>query len=154
MEHMWLVPPIVLVAVAAVQRWRMWRHRQSAWKGGGFGMFSEINRNSVAVILSTIGADGTVHDLRVDPGIPPSITCPTDAYLKRWGEDVARGEWLKCGAFAHLRPWYSTTSAEAIARVRITRLWLDFDARTGLYRAEERGTWITEGHTSDRTARG
>jgi hypothetical protein len=142
-QHLWWIPGALLLAVALHQRWRVHSVGQSAWKGGGFGMFSDLHHNSIAAVLWTRNEAGLEVALRIDPTVSRSLMSriPTSGNILRWGREIMRGRWQRCGGLACVQPLYSTERPVTIARVTLQHLWITFDGRRGVYTAEERGTW-------------
>jgi hypothetical protein len=60
-----LVAPLLMIAVAGTQIYLGMRHQLSAWKGGGFGMFSTYDTPGHRVVLVQLHAGGQVHHATV-----------------------------------------------------------------------------------------
>lgn len=140
MSELWWLPPALLMIVFAHHRWRVHSVGQSAWKGGGFGMFSETDRTAIAVVLWAIDNDGVQAPIRLDPGVSQTITTvvPTPSNIVRWGRELAKTDWQRCGDVAHPRPPSSSAPSLMITQVHLRRLWVSFDVRAGEYRTEMR----------------
>ena len=151
MLDLWWIPSLLLVAVAFHHRWKVHSVQQSAWQGGGFGMFSDIERNSFAAVLWVIDDDGREVPIRVDPSVTSTVISriPTAANILRWGREVIRGEWQRCGDLAYPRPTYSTASPLAIRKMTLHYLCVTFEARRGLYTAEERRHFAIDRDTGE-----
>jgi hypothetical protein len=141
MTDFWWVPSAVLLAVASHHRWRVHSIRQSAWKGGGFGMFSEIQRSSIAVVLWVIDGNGDEVPIKIDPSQSQTVmsVIPTPENLLRWGRAVVQSKWQRCGDFAHTRPQYSGAMPLRITKVTLRHLRVNFDSCRGAYTVEECG---------------
>ena len=128
----WL-PALALLIVAAHQRIMVYYKHQSAWKGGGFGMFSEINRHSVVATLIVKEAQGEIA-LRVDqrhrwdPG-----AAPTPENLLRWGKEILLLKWTRVGNHADIYPSPSPEPPLHVLRVTIQHFEIDLDLKLGEY---------------------
>lgn len=130
-----LIPAIVLLVVAIYQRLRVRSVHQSAWKGGGFGMFSDIHRNSIAAVIWARANDGQSEPLTIDPSplfSKPSIV-PTARNIQSWGRELVRAKWQRCGRRAHAFMPYGDGVPLAVLKVTLSHLRIDFDARSGTY---------------------
>jgi hypothetical protein len=130
------VPAALLVAVALHQRRRMHTHDQNAWKGGGFGMFSDIHTGSVTALLSTADAAGVARDLFLElpAGARPSIV-PTERNLRSWADEIITSRWTDHGGRAVLDREGDANKSLTVRRVIVRFARLDFDRRTGTHRA-------------------
>lgn len=139
---MWLVPSIVLVAIAIHHRWRMLTCHQGSWKGGGFAMFSDIPRNMVTLEILVDNEDGerATRSLPVQTGdgelerlFDRASHIPTERNLLAVARRAARMQWTACGEIAH--PTGVGQRPLEFESVRITHYRWDFDARRGVYSA-------------------
>jgi hypothetical protein len=139
MTMVWWIPALLLVLVAMHQRWRMASVHQSAWKGGGFGMFSDIQRCSVAAVAWVREDDYRLTPLRLDPSAPlAKVThIPTARNIRQWGEELAAVQWQRCGQTAHELAPGSGDEAALLEKITLHRLEIDFDGRHGMYAATE-----------------
>lgn len=133
---LWMVPPLMLLLVAAHQRWRVRTIGQTAWKGGGFAVFSDIDRNSIGATLWVRESDG-IRACQIEACPPQSraTNVPTDENILRWGREIAKTRWQTCGGTAH--PWLPSTNVAPVVtdRIELRRLSIDFDGRAGAYTA-------------------
>jgi hypothetical protein len=82
------LPPVLLVAVAGTQITLSQTRLLVPWKGGGFGMFSSVDREGNRIIRAFLIADGreqpvgldTIDDDLARP-IAQARACPTSARL-------------------------------------------------------------------------
>jgi hypothetical protein len=60
-----LLAPVLMLAVAGTQIYLGMRHQLSAWKGGGFGMFSTYDSPGLRLVLIQLHGGGQVHPATV-----------------------------------------------------------------------------------------
>lgn len=135
----WVATPVLLVAVAIHHLWRVRSIDQSAWKGGGFGMFSEPPRCSLATTLWIATPEGAVESIDVDPQSVSLrlLWVPSERSVRRWANAVAIGKWVRAGEWAQRCSATGTESPLNIQSVCVRHLRLDFDGRVGAYTARE-----------------
>jgi len=139
---MWAIPLIILVLVAIHHRWRVRRHSQSSWKGGGFAMFTEIERNSDLTELSVKTTGGSPASLRViEQKLTPSRlqarTIPAAKNWFAWGREIFLRHWMRCGDGAYPLMWSEGRDEIEIEQVTVRHRYLDFDGTDGVYSAKE-----------------
>ena len=136
---LWLIPSAILLLVAIHQRWRMYSVRQSAWKGGGFGMFSDIQRTSVAAVVWALEDGYRSTPLRLDPSgsVAKATHVPTARNIRQWGEELVALRWQRCGENAHEVAYCSDSDGLTLTQVTLHHLFIDFDGRNGVYTATE-----------------
>ncbi|MDL1872469.1 hypothetical protein FBR05_09695 [Deltaproteobacteria bacterium PRO3] len=139
---MWLIPLILLVAVAIHHRLRIYRLGQTPWKGGSFSMFSEISQGAPVTEITVRETQGGVTRLRIvgqgeNPLLQKAAAVPTEKNSLEWARAVNEMEWKRCGNFAHapLGPQESTPMRITEVIVRYRRV--EFDIRTGRYSAKD-----------------
>ncbi len=98
-DRVWpLLAPILLAIVAMLQMTLSATADLSAWKGGGFGMFSTVDSPEARFLRITL----ITHDGDV-PALPPGDlgrtvaqlrTAPTDGMLRAVAERIASGNWV------------------------------------------------------------
>jgi hypothetical protein len=141
---MWIIPILALVAVFFYQRSRVRHARQTVWKGGGFGMFSDINKNLILTEICLHRRSTENEVLRVLEGAGPGTkvaAVPVEKNFLEWGRFVLKQKWLKNGSVAvrHHPGWPGIPSiAESVTIVHAT---LDFDGRTGTQLARRISTY-------------
>ncbi len=116
-----LLPSALLIGVALHQRWRMWRHNQWSWKGGGFAMFSDTGETVPITELWTEDSNGETSCLQLadpsDARLRWAKVIPTKRHMSKWADAVASGSWQRCGIGAHaLQP------ANVAARLNVRRV--------------------------------
>jgi hypothetical protein len=120
----WL-PPAVLVAVAIVQIGLAQTVDLTAWKGGGFGMFSTLDHGAYRGVDIVVDAPDRSESLAIPPSLDTAAAraaaCPTDGLLRALAEGVAARE---------------QRYQRAVSRVTVTARRTDFDRAT--LRASER----------------
>lgn len=116
------VPVLVLVTMAAAQFVLVTRHGLSAWKGGGFGMFSTIDSPSnrfLRCFLVRPSATGTSTQAERTRVRPPEETrykellelaraIPTDEHLRRVAFALRKESWVELESPA----WIPDNSAD------------------------------------------
>jgi hypothetical protein len=113
------LPPILLAAVAASQIVLAWTKDLTAWKGGGFGMFSTLDHGAYRGV--DVVVDGTDRSEEIE--IPPSLETaaaraaafPADWLLRELAEGVVARE---------------RRYQRAVTRVTLTVWRADFDPAT------------------------
>jgi hypothetical protein len=90
------LPALLLVSVALLQIALAHTAGLSAWKGGGFGMFSTTDRAEGRYLRVFVRAPGRHEELRLAPELRDPATraavLPTPARLERFARDVGRHE--------------------------------------------------------------
>lgn len=140
----WNLSPLLLVLVALHQRWRIAAVGQSAWKGGGFGMFSDIHRNHFIAVVWVADPAGTLIQLRVDAkgfGNRPAFV-PTKKNAIQWAREIASGHWERVADTARPRSPHSASQELILLRVSVHHVQVDFDAVRGIYTSIEKGRHI------------
>jgi hypothetical protein len=135
----WLIPPALLLLVFAHQRWRVLTRRQTAWKGGGFGMFSDIDRSAIAATVTVHDGDKGTRMLRLPASAPTArvSAIPTEPNIRAWGKELLARPWEACGDAAHEWQMLSTTEPVRVEAVTLRWIWVEFDRRTGEYSGSE-----------------
>ena len=135
----WL-PVLCLVAIALHHRWRIHAIGQSAWKGGGFGMFSDVPRHHMLALMRTTDSSGIPIELRIDAKTYEAkvTVLPTGENALQWARQIAAGQWQRVGNLA--RPYTPGCGIPPLAleRISVHHLELDFDGSIGRYQAAER----------------
>lgn len=138
---MWFLPPLLLIIVAIHHRWRMRSRNQSAWKGGGFAMFSEIFGNTDTTTLSAKAKEGGDLSLTVlgvnHPLREKARSIPTEKNWLSWVRWVAAREWTRCGSSVHLPMPGQEGASLTVERVTVRFRQIDFDGRSGEYSARD-----------------
>jgi hypothetical protein len=134
----WL-PLLCLAAVFLHHRWRMYSMMQSAWKGGGFAMFSDIQRN-VVVADVWLQENGHVtgpfrvtgHRLLLEAAV-----VPTPERLERCGRELLSCRWNRSEDTAWVVQRGSSTRSWRATKTLLRHLRMDFDAADGRYSSVE-----------------
>lgn len=87
------VPPALLLLVAVAQFAVAKTTTLSAWKLGGFGMFSTSNSSSFRVLRVTLDGDGGRYVIPDDPGEVSVLTWPRAAALRELAREAVCGSW-------------------------------------------------------------
>jgi hypothetical protein len=91
------LPVYIAVAVAVHQRWRVNRYAQDPWKGGGFGMFSDIfGTASLTATLVTRGPHNERIEYRLDapaPSTSKAVIIPTRRHIVALGRMILLSCW-------------------------------------------------------------
>jgi hypothetical protein len=132
----WWLPVVLLVVIALIQRIRVHLWGQSAWKGGGFAMFSEIPHTAVLPILCRVKAGEIVERIPIAPSHMRSkeSIMPSKRALERLGTNLLRRDWQRCGTTAH--EWFEASPGSERLKpdgVIVRTLRVGFDGRTGTY---------------------
>ena len=89
--HTMLLPPLLLVVVALGQVTLAKTVGLTAWKGGGFGMFSTLDHGAYRGVVATIEAPDRSETLEMPPSLEElaarAAACPSDWLLR----ELARG---------------------------------------------------------------
>jgi hypothetical protein len=133
----WIVPIVVMVAIAVIQRWRLRHRRQSVWKGGGFGMFADIPRHSISVTIEALLHSSTPSRLAAEPSPLESRVAimPTRSNLHRWAVQLFSAGWASCAGGAVRVAAGDGLTPIRVGAVEVTLLRMDFDGTTGTYRS-------------------
>jgi hypothetical protein len=139
---MWIVPILLLILVALHQRWRVATTGQTAWKGGGFGMFSTIPNTIVIAEAAVDAGAGDVAHLRfdIDPSASQVRAVPTEQNLQAWARAVYLVDWERCGQSLHRRSANSRQPRLTILSVTVSRIRMAFHGRSGTYTASPETT--------------
>lgn len=100
--------PLVLIAGVLVQRYHVHVHQQSAWSGGGFGMFSTVDvpdARGVRAYLILEGERALIVEPRIAGGLRPLYTRPTSSHLRVAAEQLLAQEWTVYDAPAFPDIW-------------------------------------------------
>lgn len=134
-----LIPIALLLAVAVHQRWRVSRYGQSAWKGGGFGMFSDLHTGSVTALLRTTGSANEVAEfLVVFPWDMRASVIPTEANLRLTAQEILHNRWTGVGRRAAPCRESERDNALVLSSVTVRYARIDFDRQTGAHMASVR----------------
>ena len=129
----WLAPSVLLI-VAAYQRVRVLTVNQCPWKGGGFGMFSDIQKNVILAMLTVPTSHGH-RQVLWKPGARAEVArrTPTPRHLRQVATMILSGRWLVQGDAA--MPYYSEAGLPPTQVHSVTILFLqeDFDSRRGVH---------------------
>lgn len=139
---MWLIPLILLVAVAFHHRLRIRRLDQTPWKGGSFSMFSEITQGALVTEIATLREQGEPISLRIvgqgeNQLLRNAASVPTEKNSLAWARWVSEMEWKRCGNFAHVPLGPQESDPVRITQVIVRHRRVDFDVRTGRYSAKD-----------------
>jgi hypothetical protein len=94
----WLpaLPPLLLLAVAALQLGLVRQRALSPWKGGGFGMFSTLDARPFRYLRVTLTAPQRSEELSIPPSLEGAAAAaevlPTDAQLGRLAARIVERE--------------------------------------------------------------
>ena len=114
----WL-PPVLLVVVAVLQVGLAPTVDLTAWKGGGFGMFSTLDHGAYRGVDIVVDAPDRSESLEIPPSLETAAAraaaCPTDGLLRALAEGVAARE---------------QRYQRAVTRVTVTAWRTDFDRGT------------------------
>lgn len=92
-----LIGPIMLLVIIIVQVAKAYTHDLSTWKGGGFGMFSTIDRPSNRLVRTYLVSDSA--KILIEPTIPTSSelirlrTYPKQEDLDNYAKSLAARQW-------------------------------------------------------------
>jgi hypothetical protein len=133
---MWTIPLLVMLSVALHQRWRVRRYGQSVWKGGGFGMFADIEGSAILTYIEIMDRDQKPIILGTPPGLAGDLErCPTEKNIFAYARSIAERPWIQAGAIAVPRETLAPLPPLSPTAVIVTHFRLSFDARTGQYRS-------------------
>lgn len=93
------IAPLLLVAVASLQLYRAHAYQQTPWKGGGFGMFSTVDKPDTRVVRTfVVTADGrdleVPHPRQAERDIGRARVVPSQAALERIGDAILDSRWV------------------------------------------------------------
>jgi hypothetical protein len=121
-----LVPPALLVAVALLQAAGVQRYHLSPWKGGGFGMFSTVDRPTQRGVFAYLH-DGSRRDPIDAQGLrdlaaltTEARVMPTPATLATLAERIGRLPWGR--RTPDSRPVVVRTPDGAMSSVHVARI--------------------------------
>jgi hypothetical protein len=118
------LPPVVLVAIAAIQLSLTHAIDLTAWKGGGFGMFATLDHGAYRGVDVLVDAPDRSESLAIPPSLETAAAraaaCPADWLLRALAEGVVARE---------------RRYQRAVSRVTVTAWRADFD-RTTLHAVE------------------
>jgi hypothetical protein len=93
----WIVAPALLVAVAAVQWWRVSQHDQSTWSGVGFGMFATFENDTNRFVSVTVEVDGEGRPAAIPDDLAGAaddlLIVPSEAATERLAAALADRRW-------------------------------------------------------------
>ena len=142
----WL-PLILLVGVAAHQRWRMLHVHQSSWKGGGFAMFSTAVERAPLAELVVEAENGALSVVRTmedsDDRRFKASMIPTRRYFMDWGRALAGTTWQRGGSGVH-RCLPSSVSPLTVTRVVVKNRTVHFDLRTETYVSSDHEEYVID----------
>lgn len=148
---MWTIPLILLVAVAAHHRWRVWSVGQTPWKGGGFAMFADVQRTFDITEIRVAGPHG-MSRLRVAADLQDHYlrkqarAIPTRKNMLAWAHWVSRAEWAQAGESAYLRSLAHEGKALDVIEVVVRHCEREFDCVTGTHTLNERTSYVVSRH--------
>ncbi|HZM93507.1 MAG TPA: hypothetical protein VFB92_08805 [Vicinamibacterales bacterium] len=120
----WL-PPVLLVVVAALQVGLAQTVDLTAWKGGGFGMFSTLDHGAYRGVDIVVDAPDRSESLEIplslETAAARAAACPTGGLLRALAEGIAARE---------------QRYQRVVTRVTVTAWRTDFDR--GTLQASER----------------
>jgi hypothetical protein len=117
------VPPLILVAVAIVQIVLAKTSGLTAWKGGGFGMFSTLDNAPFRTIRIFVEAPGRAEEIQVAPSLEDqffrTVALPSELMLRRLAQATVDRERRKQRpvTLVRLELWreeFSTVGLEAV----------------------------------------
>lgn len=124
-----------MLLIALHHRERVIRIGQSAWKGGGFAMFSVPNRQIVVRGELWVREDRALRPLRVDGLNPyPISVVPSEKNLQRLCRAILGRQWRRDGVRAVPLTRAASDTTLDVAKVTVTCIRIDFEAATGIYR--------------------
>jgi hypothetical protein len=141
---------VALLTIAIHHRWRVSKGFQTVWKGGGFGMFSDIPEFAVLAEVSV--RHGTelkwmVVNLNAAPLLAYSY--PSESGLRALAVEMASRAWQGGGDSAVTWDGSGAGMRLPVCSVRLTRVRVDFDAATGTYRGTPDGHVCVEVPTTE-----
>lgn len=90
------VPPILLILVAVTQLALTRTAAMTAWKGGGFGMFSTLDHSAYRGVDVVVEAPDRSEGLEIPPSLEElaarAAACPADWLLRQLAEGVVARE--------------------------------------------------------------
>lgn len=139
---MWLIPLILLVAVAIHHRLRIYRLGQTPWKGGSFSMFSEISQGAPVTEITVREDRGDSISLRIvgqgeNTLLQKAAAVPTEKNSLAWARAVGEMEWERCGNFAHAPLGPQESDPLKMTEVIVRHRRIEFDIQTGRYFAKD-----------------
>ena len=138
LEQLLLRAPVGLMLIIFVhQRWRVSALGQNPWKGGGFGMFSDIYRNSVVPQIWISNEAGEQVALKPDavPWTSRVNSIPSRRNLEQWANELIRARWRRTANAAQRVPESLPDEGAIAVRVSLLHLVIGFDAKSGCHRA-------------------
>ncbi len=120
----------------AIQMYLVFWHDLTAWKGGGFGMFSAIDDREIE--LEAIAADGAVYqafDATLNPALRRMRKLPLDRHFRRLARHIEHSTWYYDDVENRLTSDVTDIeTAEAIQLRSLTlSLWeIDYDKKAHL----------------------
>jgi len=106
-----MIPPAILLLIAAVQSYNVRYHDLTRWKGGGFGMFSTVDEPGRRIVRCyLVGEDGREVPLKLPPNLQRLVwearSIPTPDRVSRLARELADGlnqQFAKSGALVPAR---------------------------------------------------
>jgi hypothetical protein len=118
----WSLPVLVLVVIGA-QFFMVYRHRLTRWKGGGFGMYSQIHPIDKRVWIVTRDSSWSVHEKNSTLGKMAHTLrfYPNHKKLQQFARKVASTYRIEVFAVEiwepHLNPKSNTLARKLTARI-------------------------------------
>jgi hypothetical protein len=141
---------VALVGMAIHHRWRVYMGLQTVWKGGGFGMFSDIREFAVLAEVS-VRRGNELRWAVVNPSAAPLLahSYPSESHLRALAVEMASRAWQAVGDSVVAWDGSGAGMRLPVGSVRLTRVRLDFDAATGTYRGAPDGHVCVDVQTTE-----
>jgi hypothetical protein len=130
-----LLPPVLLTVVAVTQIALARMVDLTAWKGGGFGMFSTLDHGAYRGLEIVVEGPERSEALEIPPSLESdaarAAACPTDFLLRRLAEGIVARE---------------RRYDRAVARVTVTAWRTEFDRTTLRATEQPLRTFVYDAH--------
>jgi hypothetical protein len=95
----WLLAPALLLAVAGVHAYLVEAKDQTPWEGGGFGMFSTMDKRQARFVRCTLITPERAVPVRVPSHLGTYVermrARPTELRTRRLADFLARADWVR-----------------------------------------------------------
>ncbi len=100
----WFLAPVLLLTVAGVHAYLVEAKNQTPWEGGGFGMFSTMDKRQARFVRCTLITPERAVPVRtpshLDTYVERMRARPTELRVRRLAQFLARADWVRAEASA------------------------------------------------------
>jgi len=94
----WFLAPALLLSVAGVHSYLVFAKNQTPWEGGGFGMFSTVDKRQARFVRGTLITPNGEYRIRMpshlDTYVARMRARPTELRVRRLADFLAEADWV------------------------------------------------------------